>query len=110
MLSRDAIPLEHFGASNDMPGYFQVLADPDSPDPLRKAMDRNLCERIHAALGMLASREARVIRLRFGIGGRRRRTLKEIGKLLNVSRERVRQIECIALEKLQTQLEAIGLT
>jgi RNA polymerase primary sigma factor len=109
-LSREPIPLENFGASNDMPGYLQVLADPDAPDPLRKAMDRNLCERIHAALGMLASREARVVRLRFGIGGRRRRTLKEIGRLLNVSRERVRQIECIALAKLQTHLEAIGLT
>lgn len=109
-LSQEPIPLEHFASPNDLPDYLQCLADPDSPDPLHKAMEQNLCEKIHAALGMLASREARVIRLRFGIGGRRRRTLKEIGKLLKVSRERIRQIECIALEKLQTQLEAIGLT
>ena len=110
MLFHDPVPLEHLASPDDLPDYLQCLADPDSPDPLHEAMDRNLCEKVHGALGLLGPREARVIRLRFGIGRCRRRTLKEIGKLLEVSRERVRQIECTALQKLQCHLEAIGLT
>jgi RNA polymerase primary sigma factor len=108
-LSREPIPLEHFGSASESPDRLEVLHDAESPDALRDAMDRNICERVHEALGMLASREARVIRLRFGFGGRRRRTLSEIGKLLSVSRERVRQIEQIALGRLRSHLEALGL-
>jgi RNA polymerase primary sigma factor len=56
---------------------------------------------LRAALGELDGKEGRVIRLRFGLDGDNPRTLKEIGEMLNLSRERIRQIEVQALEKLR---------
>jgi len=55
---------------------------------------------LRAALGELDEKEERVLRLRFGLDGDEPKTLKEIGELLNLSRERIRQIEAQALEKL----------
>ncbi|HET9299888.1 MAG TPA: RNA polymerase sigma factor RpoD/SigA [Candidatus Polarisedimenticolaceae bacterium] len=55
---------------------------------------------LRAALGELDEKEERVLRLRFGLDGAEPKTLKEIGELLNLSRERIRQIEAQALEKL----------
>ena len=55
---------------------------------------------LRMALGELDEKEERVLRLRFGLDGGDPRTLKEIGEMLNLSRERIRQIEAQALEKL----------
>jgi RNA polymerase sigma factor (sigma-70 family) len=55
---------------------------------------------LRRALGELDAKEERVIRLRFGLDGGDPKTLKEIGELLDLSRERIRQIEAQALEKL----------
>ena len=55
---------------------------------------------LRAALGELDEKEERVLRLRFGLDGAEPKTLKEIGELMNLSRERIRQIEAQALEKL----------
>jgi RNA polymerase primary sigma factor len=60
-----------------------------------------LVDRIHGALDQLPVRQAEVIRMRFGLEGRPRQTLEEIGELLGVTRERVRQIEVRALKKLK---------
>ena len=64
---------------------------------VRQAMRNQL----RSALGELDAKEGRVIRLRFGLDGDEPRTLKEIGEMLNLSRERIRQIEVQALEKLR---------
>ena len=64
---------------------------------VRQAMRNQL----RSALGELDEKEGRVIRLRFGLDGDEPRTLKEIGEMLNLSRERIRQIEVQALEKLR---------
>jgi len=55
---------------------------------------------LRSALGELDGKEERVVRLRFGLDGADPKTLKEIGEMLNLSRERIRQIEAQALEKL----------
>jgi RNA polymerase primary sigma factor len=55
---------------------------------------------LRKALGELDEKEERVLRLRFGLDGAEPKTLKEIGEMLNLSRERIRQIEAQALEKL----------
>lgn len=55
---------------------------------------------LRTALGELDGKEERVVRLRFGLDGTDPKTLKEIGEMLNLSRERIRQIEAQALEKL----------
>ena len=52
-------------------------------------------------LGTLTEREGKVLRLRFGLDDGRQRTLEEVGKEFNVTRERIRQIEAKALRKLR---------
>jgi RNA polymerase primary sigma factor len=63
---------------------------------LRKSLKRLL----HLALDELDDKEERVLRLRFGLDGADPKTLKEIGEMMNLSRERIRQIEAQALDKL----------
>ncbi len=55
---------------------------------------------LHAALDELDPKEEKVVKLRFGLGGEEPKTLKEIGEMMSLSRERIRQIEAQALEKL----------
>ena len=58
-------------------------------------------ERINEVLGQLTEKEARIIRLRYGLEDGRTHTLEEVGKEFNVTRERIRQIEAKALKKLR---------
>ena len=60
-----------------------------------------LREQLTDVLGTLTAREARVLKLRFGLEDGRARTLEEVGKEFNVTRERIRQIEAKALRKLR---------
>ena len=60
-----------------------------------------LREQIREILGDLTEREQQVLRLRYGLDDDRSRTLEEVGKQLNVTRERIRQIEAKALRKLK---------
>ena len=62
-------------------------------------------EEVSELLEALNERERQVIRLRYGLDGGRTHTLEEIGEQLNVTRERVRQIEARAMEKLRTNAE-----
>jgi len=55
---------------------------------------------LRVALDELDPKEERVVKLRFGLGGEEPKTLKEIGEMMNLSRERIRQIEAQALDKL----------
>jgi RNA polymerase primary sigma factor len=61
---------------------------------------RSLRRHVEQALGELDDKEERVLRLRFGLDGADPKTLKEIGEMMNLSRERIRQIEAQALDKL----------
>jgi RNA polymerase primary sigma factor len=65
------------------------------------AMDRFLTEQVEAALRTLAPRDAKVLRLYFGLDGGREHTLEEIGGMLGVTRERVRQLRDRALKRLR---------
>ena len=60
-----------------------------------------LKEQLNDVMGTLTSREAKVLRLRFGLEDGKARTLEEVGKEFNVTRERIRQIEAKALRKLR---------
>jgi RNA polymerase primary sigma factor len=71
------------------------------PDAESQAMDQFLAEEIEAALRTLAPRDARVLRLYFGLGGGREHTLEEIGDLFGITRERVRQLRDRALKRLR---------
>jgi RNA polymerase primary sigma factor len=77
------------------------LEDSASPAPADTASQHLLGEELHRALAELTPRESSVITLRYGIGDGRSRTLLEVGKELGISRERVRQLEVVALMKLR---------
>jgi RNA polymerase primary sigma factor len=70
-------------------------------DPENQAMERFLAEQVDAALRTLAPRDAKVLRLYFGLDGGREHTLEEIGGMLGVTRERVRQLRDRALKRLR---------
>jgi RNA polymerase primary sigma factor len=71
------------------------------PDAEAEAMERLLAEEVQAALRSLAPRDARVLRLYFGLDGGREHTLEEIGTLFGITRERVRQLRDRALKRLR---------
>jgi RNA polymerase sigma factor (sigma-70 family) len=98
--------LEDMSSEDDGPGLLRFVADPKSPSPLERTVDRELREKIEATLKVLNSREEEIIRLRFGIGRDMPFTLEEIGRVMGLSRERVRQIEATALKKIQTAHES----
>jgi RNA polymerase sigma factor (sigma-70 family) len=78
--------------------------DPDA-DLDRRALD----DRLGVLLGSLETRDRQVMVLRFGLDGEGPRTLDEVGKALNVTKERVRQIEMRALHRLKDQGDAASL-
>lgn len=78
-----------------------TLEDITAPAPAETASQHLLGEELHKALALLTPRERSVITLRYGIGDGRSRTLLEVGKELGISRERVRQLEVVALMKLR---------
>ncbi len=77
------------------------VEDQASPAPTEVASQQLLKEQIDRVLDELSEREKRVIQLRFGLKDGRTRTLEEVGKEFNVTRERIRQIEAKALRKLR---------
>ena len=78
----------------------RFIAD-EQGDPEEQAMERFLAEQIDLALRTLPARDAKVLRLYFGLDGGREHTLEEIGGMLGVTRERVRQLRDRALKRLR---------
>jgi RNA polymerase primary sigma factor len=106
---QDPQPLDSFGTEEEAGGVLPFVRDERAVDPLEHALDRELALKMRAALEVLDEREREVIRLRYGIGREMRHTLEEIGQVLHLSRERVRQIEAIALRKIENTEESQSL-
>ena len=87
-----------------------VLRDTSVRSPEDTAIESDLANEVERALAPLSDRERDVLRLRYGLGTDREYTLEEIGRRLSVTRERVRQIESRALQKLRAakQRETLG--
>ena len=77
------------------------IPDDDAPAPAEAAAFSILKEQLVDVLGTLTEREQKVLKLRFGLEDGRARTLEEVGKKFDVTRERIRQIEAKALRKLR---------
>jgi RNA polymerase primary sigma factor len=86
-----------------------TLEDSAAPAPAETASQHLLGEELHRALALLTPRERSVITLRYGIGDGHSRTLLEVGKELGISRERVRQLEVVALMKLRGMSNSVAL-
>ncbi|MEE4114616.1 MAG: sigma-70 family RNA polymerase sigma factor [Marinilabiliaceae bacterium] len=80
---------------------YDVIQSDDNPSPDRQLINESLAYEIERALSTLSLREARVIKLYFGIGLKHPLTLEEIGEELGLTRERVRQIKEKALKRIQ---------
>jgi len=79
----------------------ELIEDEAAPDPLAAISHQLLQEQVEKALQSLTSREARILRLRFGLPNGRAHTLQEVGEMIGLTRERIRQIEKEALGKLR---------
>jgi len=82
-----------------------MLEDTTTPALAEAASQHLLGEELQRALAVLTPRERSVITLRYGIGDGQSRTLLEVGKELGISRERVRQLEAVALKKMRSHYE-----
>ena len=81
-----------------------LLADPRAENPLQRIQQNDVMRAVRRALVGLDERERRIIETRFGFFGGEEHTLEEIGREIHVSRERVRQIESQAKNKLRAKL------
>jgi RNA polymerase primary sigma factor len=86
--------------------FGQFIADERAESPYDRAAEILTKEALREALENLSYRERRVLELRYGLGGEHPRTLDEVGRTFNVTRERIRQIENQSLKKLQSLAEA----
>jgi RNA polymerase primary sigma factor len=103
--SLDANPTGHDIADATLGG---LLSDENSPTPDEVVFDRLELKRLDQLLETVNEREAEILSLRFGLAERPPMTLREVGREVDLSRERVRQIEKRAIKKLKAQLKAAG--
>ena len=85
------------------------VASGEADDPMYEVEHADLSDKIQSALSTLSPREESIIRMRFGLGEERDYTLEEIGEGLDVTRERIRQIEAKALSRLRHPARARNL-
>jgi RNA polymerase primary sigma factor len=100
-VAQEPISLETPVGEEDESNLGNFIPDDDAPSPSEQAADVLLIEHIEEVMTTLTPREAKVLKLRFGLQDGRMRTLEEVGKEFAVTRERIRQIEAKALRKLR---------
>ena len=100
-IAQDPVSLETPIGEEDDRHLGDFIQDDDSPAPQDAAAYTMLKEQLAEVMSTLTPREAKVLRLRFGLDDGKARTLEEVGKEFDVTRERIRQIEAKALRKLR---------
>ena len=100
-IAQDPVSLETPIGEEDDSHLGDFIQDDDSPAPHDSAAYTLLKEQLEEVMNTLTPREAKVLKLRFGLEDGKSRTLEEVGKEFNVTRERIRQIEAKALRKLR---------
>ena len=100
-VAQEPISLETPVGEEDESNLGNFIPDDDAPSPSEQAAYVLLREHIEDVMSTLTPREAKVLKLRFGLQDGRMRTLEEVGREFDVTRERIRQIEAKALRKLR---------
>ena len=100
-MSRQPLSLDQPISEHDDSYFGEFLEDHRREDPLGEANRESLKERIEEVMQGLNYREREILRMRFGLSDGYAYTLEEVGRVFSVTRERVRQIECKAVRKLQ---------
>jgi RNA polymerase primary sigma factor len=93
-----------FGDS-DSRSVGDIVCDTNARSPDEHLRDKSLMEDLHAAVLSLDPREARILTLRFGLNGEEPSTLEELGRKFDVTRERIRQLECMSLRKVRRRMK-----
>ena len=105
-ISQEPVSLETPIGEEEDSHLGDFIQDDNVPVPAEAAASTLLKEQLVEVLGTLTEREQKVLRLRFGMDDGRARTLEEVGKEFNVTRERIRQIEAKALRKLRNPVRS----
>ena len=84
--------------------FGDIVGDEESDDPFETLRDKDMLEEVDELLDMLGDRERMIINSRFGLDGQEPKTLEEIGETFGVTRERIRQLQNVALLKLRGAL------
>ena len=100
-ISQDPVSLETPVGEEDDSHLGDFIADDDKQEPQEAATQNLLKEQLNEVMETLTDREYKVLSLRFGLEDGRPRTLEEVGREFNVTRERIRQIEAKALRKMR---------
>ena len=100
-IAKEPISMETPIGDDEDSNLGDFLEDSSINSPIDDASIRGLKDAADEILGSLTAREAKVLRMRFGIGMNNDHTLEEVGKQFDVTRERIRQIEAKALRKLR---------
>jgi RNA polymerase primary sigma factor len=89
------------GEDGDSSTFGEIVGDENAVSPYESLRENNLNSDLSAMVNSLDKREAEIIKLRFGLEGRDELTLEEVGKRFHVTRERIRQLEYLALSKMR---------
>ena len=100
-VAQDPVSLETPIGEEEDSHLGDFIPDDDAPAPAEQASHTLLREQLNEVLSTLTDREAKVLKLRFGLEDGKARTLEEVGQQFDVTRERIRQIEAKALRKLR---------
>ena len=109
-ISRDTVSLETPIGADGTSQLVDLIADDESSTPVDRVLSHDLGRSVDRALDVLTPRERRIVRMRFGIGQRQGATLAEIGREFSLSRERIRQLQALAIRKLRTAEGEMSLT
>jgi RNA polymerase primary sigma factor len=89
------------GSAEQETAFGDLVPDTSAPSPEESAIQQDLANEVEHAMEALTDREREVVRLRYGLGAGREHTLEEVGRRLSITRERARQIEARAVEKMR---------
>jgi len=89
---------------DDSTEFGEVIGDEDAQTPFELLRDKNLRGEVDGLIAVLDSREKKIISQRFGLDGGQPKTLEDVGKDFGITRERIRQLQNIALAKLRRAL------
>lgn len=108
-IARDTVSLETPVGSDGSSELRDLIADEGVKSPMDSLVSEDLSMTVLGALETLSEREQRILRMRFGIGDQEAHTLAEIGREFGLSRERIRQLQALALRKLRMASQADSL-
>ncbi len=105
-IARDTVSLETPVGNDGSSELRDLIADDQVSSPMDSLINDDLSSTVLSALETLSEREQRILRMRFGIGDQEAHTLAEIGREFGLSRERIRQLQALALRKLRMATQA----